>query len=87
MPMLIGRRELTTAFCGVALWPLSARAQEGGKKYTIAMFGAGNQHAVPALNATFFGALKELGWVEGTAETSSGSTSQQARQRSGLRVR
>jgi putative tryptophan/tyrosine transport system substrate-binding protein len=65
MPMLIGRRELTTAFCGVALWPLSARAQEGGKKYTIAMFGAGNQHAVPALNATFFAALKELGWVEG----------------------
>jgi len=66
MPVIIGRRELMAAFCVAAAWPLSARAQEGGKKYTIGIFSAGNENAVnPAVNAAFFEALEELGWVEG----------------------
>ena len=51
---------------GAAVWPLSARAQEGGRKYTIGIFSAGSEHAeIPALTAAFFEALRELGWVEG----------------------
>jgi putative tryptophan/tyrosine transport system substrate-binding protein len=66
MPVIIGRRELTAALCGAAIWPVSARAQVDGRKYTIGIFSAGNELAVnPALNATFFDALRELGWVEG----------------------
>jgi putative tryptophan/tyrosine transport system substrate-binding protein len=66
MPVIIGRRELIAALGGAAIWPFSARAQEGGRKYTIGIFSAGNEQAVnPAFNAAFFGALRELGWVEG----------------------
>jgi len=64
--MIIGRRELIAALGGAAVWPLSARAQEGGRKYTIGIFSAGSEHAeIPALTAAFFEALRELGWVEG----------------------
>ncbi len=66
MPVIIGRRELIAALGGAAVWPLSARAQEGGRKYTIGIFSAGSEHAeIPALTAAFFEALRELGWVEG----------------------
>jgi putative tryptophan/tyrosine transport system substrate-binding protein len=66
MPVIIGRRELIAALGGAAVWPLSAHAQTGGRKYTIGIFSAGNELAViPALNAAFFEALQELGWVEG----------------------
>jgi putative ABC transport system substrate-binding protein len=64
--VIIGRRELMAALGGAAVWPLSARAQVGGRKYTIGIFSAGNENVVsPALNAAFFEALQELGWVEG----------------------
>jgi putative ABC transport system substrate-binding protein len=66
MPVIIGRRELIAAVGGAAVWPLSARAQVDGRKYTIGIFSAGNGFAVaPALSAPFFKALRELGWVEG----------------------
>jgi len=66
MPVIIGRRELIAALGGAAAWPLSARAQEGGRTYTIGIFSAGSEHAeIPALNAALFEALRELGWVEG----------------------
>jgi putative ABC transport system substrate-binding protein len=66
MPVIIGRRELIAALGGAAVWPLSARAQVDGRKYTIGIFSAGNEFAVaPALSAAFFKALRELGWVEG----------------------
>jgi putative ABC transport system substrate-binding protein len=57
---------MIAALGGAAVWPLSARAQEGGRKYTIGIFSAGSEHAeIPALTAAFFEALRELGWVEG----------------------
>ena len=66
MPVIIGRRELLAALGGAAVWLLPARAQEGGRKYTIGIFSAGSEHAeIPALNAAFSEALRELGWVEG----------------------
>jgi len=58
MPVIIGRRELIGALCGAAVWPLSARAQVGERKYTIGMFSAGNENAVnPALNLAWRPAL------------------------------
>jgi putative tryptophan/tyrosine transport system substrate-binding protein len=61
MPVIIGRRELIAALGGAAVWPLSAPAQEGGRKYTIGIFSAGSEHAeIPALTAAFFEALREL---------------------------
>src|SRR5205085_4701740 len=66
MPVIIGRRELIAALGGAVVWPSSARAQVGGRKYTIGILSAGNELSViPALNAAFFEALQELGWVEG----------------------
>jgi ABC-type uncharacterized transport system substrate-binding protein len=62
------RREFITLLgAGVAVaWPLAARAQRAGKRYTIGLFNAGT---MPAQTAPawigFFDALRELGWVEG----------------------
>jgi putative tryptophan/tyrosine transport system substrate-binding protein len=63
----MNRRAIISLLGGAAAaWPLAARAQQGGKKYTIGILSAGNETAViPALNAAFFEALRELGWVEG----------------------
>jgi putative tryptophan/tyrosine transport system substrate-binding protein len=63
MPMIIGRRDLMAALGSAAIWPLSARAQVGGRKYTIAILSAGIES--PALSAALFEGLQELGWVEG----------------------
>src|ERR1700747_1991311 len=51
---------------GAAAWPLAARAQQGGKKYTIGLFSAGIKLSenAPAWIA-FFSAMRELGWIEG----------------------
>jgi hypothetical protein len=42
MPAVIGRRELIAAVTGAAVWPFSARAQVGERKYTIGIFSAGS---------------------------------------------
>jgi putative tryptophan/tyrosine transport system substrate-binding protein len=61
------RRDFIKAVAGSAvIWPLGARAQPVGKRYTIGILSAGNEHAVnPAVNAAFSKTLQELGWVEG----------------------
>ena len=66
------RREFITLLGGAAAWPLAARAEEAGKKYTIGIFSAGSQVIAgvgPVQNTAFwiafFDALRDLGWVEG----------------------
>jgi putative ABC transport system substrate-binding protein len=61
------RRKFIKVVAGSAvIWPLGARAQPVGKRYTIGILSAGNERAVnPALYAAFFEALQEFGWVEG----------------------
>jgi putative ABC transport system substrate-binding protein len=65
MPAIIGRRELIAALGGAAVWPVPARAQVSERKYTIGVLTAGSEHAVVPVNAAFYEALQELGWVEG----------------------
>jgi ABC-type uncharacterized transport system substrate-binding protein len=57
------RREVITLLGGAAAWPLAARAQQSGSRYTIGTVTAGNDNA--ALNTVLVAALRELGWVEG----------------------
>jgi putative ABC transport system substrate-binding protein len=59
------RRDfIKAAIVGSAVvWPLAARAQQGGKKYIIGRFNAGS--ATEPLNDVFTEILRELGWVEG----------------------
>jgi putative ABC transport system substrate-binding protein len=63
---MMKRREFITLVGGAAAWPLVARAQQAGKKYTIGLFNAGIR---PAQNAplwvAFLSAMRELGWIEG----------------------
>jgi ABC-type uncharacterized transport system substrate-binding protein len=57
------RREFITLLGGAAAaWPLAARAQQGGKKYTVGILSAGT---TSPLITPFSAALRELGWVEG----------------------
>jgi putative ABC transport system substrate-binding protein len=59
------RREFVTLLGGAAAtWPLAARAQSAGKRYTIGYLSAGSLGLVEA-TAAFTDALRELGWVEG----------------------
>jgi putative ABC transport system substrate-binding protein len=67
------RRGFITLLGGAAaMWPLAARAEEAGKKYTIGIFSVGSQVIAgvgPVQNTAFwiafFDALRDLGWVEG----------------------
>jgi putative tryptophan/tyrosine transport system substrate-binding protein len=71
MTACIGRRDFITLLGGAAAaWPLSARAQQAGKRYTIGIFSAGvgpenAQNAAWWVWDAFFDALRESGWVEG----------------------
>src|SRR5260370_38753629 len=59
------RRAFITLLGGAAAtWPLAARAQPAGKRYTIGYLSAGSLVLVEA-TAAFTDALRELGWVEG----------------------
>ena len=58
------RRDFIKGIAGSATaWPLSARAQQGGRKYVIGRFSAGS--ATDPFNDVLAQALRELGWVEG----------------------
>jgi putative ABC transport system substrate-binding protein len=59
------RRDFITLLGGAVTWPLVARGQRGGKRYTIGIFSAGGAGVQAALNSAFFDGLRELGWVEG----------------------
>jgi putative ABC transport system substrate-binding protein len=59
------RRDFITLIGGAAAaWPLAARGQQAGKRYTIGYLSAGTLTLVDA-TAAFTDALRELGWVEG----------------------
>jgi putative ABC transport system substrate-binding protein len=57
------RRDFITLLGGAAVWPLAARGQQAGSRYTVGIFSAGNDNA--ALSTVLFDALRELGWLEG----------------------
>jgi putative ABC transport system substrate-binding protein len=60
------RRKFISLLGGAAAWPLVARAQQAGKKYTIGLFNAGIRPAQNApLSVAFLSAMRELGWIEG----------------------
>jgi putative ABC transport system substrate-binding protein len=63
MASYIARRKFLAMLGGTAVaWPLAARAQQGGKRYTIGYFSAGWPDP---LQDVFTDALRESGWVEG----------------------
>jgi ABC-type uncharacterized transport system substrate-binding protein len=57
------RREFITLLGGAAAWPVAARAQQAGSRYTVGTLTAGNDNS--ALNTVLVAALRELGWIEG----------------------
>ena len=59
------RREFITLIGAAVTWPVPARAQQGGKRYTIGILSAGGAGVQAALNSAFFDGLRELGWDEG----------------------
>ena len=60
------RRDFITLLgSAAAAWPLAARAQQGGKRYTVGILSAGGGGVQAALNSAFFDGLREWGWVEG----------------------
>jgi putative ABC transport system substrate-binding protein len=60
------RRQFITLLGGAAAWPITARAQQGGKVTRIGFFGPGlNSPAVTVPYQAFLAGLQELGFVEG----------------------
>ena len=59
------RREFITLLGGAALssWPLAARAQQVGSRYTAGILSAGVDDV--GLSTILIDALGKLGWVEG----------------------
>jgi putative ABC transport system substrate-binding protein len=58
------RRDIIKGIAGsAAAWPLTARAQQGGKKHVIGRFSAGS--VTDPVNDVLTEALRESGWVEG----------------------
>src|SRR5258708_38296414 len=59
------RREFIALLGGAAMaWPLAARAQRSGKRYRIALFGAGSALS-PKHWSILADGLRELGWIDG----------------------
>jgi putative tryptophan/tyrosine transport system substrate-binding protein len=57
------RREFITLLGAAAAWPLAARAQQAGSKYTVGILSAGGENAT--LGTVLVAALREFGWIEG----------------------
>jgi putative ABC transport system substrate-binding protein len=58
-------RFITLLGGAAAVWPLAARAQQGGKRYIVSLLSAGGGGVQAALNSAFVDGLREWGWVEG----------------------
>ena len=58
------RREFITLIGGAAVWPLAARAQQGGKVWRIGFSGTSPEGASPNYDA-FLQGIRELGYAEG----------------------
>jgi len=61
----VHRRKFIGLFGGAAAWPLNARAQQVGKRYTVGILGAGGGDVQAALASAFSAGLREWGWIEG----------------------
>ena len=60
------RREFITLLGGAVIASsLTARAQQSGTLYRIALFSPGTAGATPELRGAFIEALRDLGWIEG----------------------
>jgi putative ABC transport system substrate-binding protein len=57
------RRDIIALLGGAAAWPLTARAQQPGKVYTIGLLSP-SAFTTP-VHGVLFDALRELGWIEG----------------------
>src|SRR5262245_13846078 len=67
-PMSVGRRDFITLFGGAAaVWPLAARAQQGGTVRRIGVLHtpAPDDPHGQARNTAFLQALAQSGWIEG----------------------
>ena len=62
------RREFITLLGGAAAWPLAARAQQSGKLPTIGFLGQNTRVAQNRWTAAFVQRLRELGWIDETAD-------------------
>jgi len=61
------RRDVIRLLGGAAMWPLTARAQQGGRVRRIGVFhpGTADDPEYEARNAAFLQALGQLGWIVG----------------------
>src|SRR5262249_11130055 len=59
------RRDFIALICGVAAWPLAARAQQGERRVGVLVALAENHPEVPKWIAAFRRGLDKLGWSEG----------------------
>src|SRR5262245_24854153 len=61
------RRQFITLLGGATVWPLAARAQQGGRQRRIGVFmpGSADDPESQARNAAFLQGLSELGWTVG----------------------
>src|SRR5262245_55207611 len=63
---MVNRREAISLFgATMAVWPLSARAQQAGKLPTIGFLGTFTPSTRDPFAVSFVQRLNELGWIEG----------------------
>ena len=59
------RREFISLVGNVAVWPLAAHAQQGGKVWRIGFLSGASRSAVSGSYDALVQAIRELGYVEG----------------------